>query len=71
LSWLAGGAAELAQVRARSARWRFAVGCARAAIFPPRSNRGPVVGAGALGAGVVSLTWFTVGEAFPRCGSSP
>ena len=28
-------AAELAQVPDRPARWRFAVGCARAAVFPP------------------------------------
>jgi hypothetical protein len=62
--WGAAMLAELAQVRARSARWRFAVGCARAAIFPPRSNRGPVVGAAALGLGAVILAGFTVGEAF-------
>jgi hypothetical protein len=57
--------AELAQVQARSARWRFAVGCAWVAIFPPRSDRGSVVGAAALGAVAVSLTGFTVGETFP------
>jgi hypothetical protein len=62
--WGAAMLAELAQVRARSARWRFAMGCARTAIFPPRSNRGPVVGAAVLGAVAVILAWFTVGEAF-------
>lgn len=63
--WGAAMSAELAQVPDRSARWWFALGCARVAIFPPRSNRGPVVAAAALGAAVVGLTGFTVGEAFP------
>lgn len=62
--WGAAMTAELAQVRAHSERWRFAMGCARAAIFPPRSTS-PVVGAAALGAVVVGLTGLTVGEGFP------
>jgi len=57
--------AELAQVPARSARWRFAFGCALVAIFPPRSNRGPIVVAAGSSAGALLLTGFTVGEAFP------
>jgi hypothetical protein len=63
--WGAAMLTELGQVRARSARWRFAVGCARVAIFPPRSNRGPVIATMALGAGAVILTGLTVGEALP------
>ena len=63
--WGAAMVAELAQVRASRARWRFAVGCSRTAIFPPRSNRGPVVGVVGLSAGAVILTGFAVGETFP------
>ena len=63
--WGAAMVAELAQVRDHSGRWRFAVGCARVAIFPPRSNRSPVAVAAALGGGAVILAGFTVGEAFP------
>jgi hypothetical protein len=37
--WGAAMAAELAQVQGRSARWRFAAGCARTAFFPPPGSR--------------------------------
>jgi hypothetical protein len=43
--WGAAMAAELAQVRDRAARWRFAAGCARAAVFPPGGSRAAVVAA--------------------------
>jgi hypothetical protein len=37
--WGEAMAAELAQVQERGARWRFAAGCARAAVFPPGGSR--------------------------------
>jgi hypothetical protein len=49
LDWGAAMTAELAHVQGPRARWWFAVGCARVALFPPRSPRmrlfraGPVV----------------------------
>jgi hypothetical protein len=48
--WGAAMAAELAQVpvQERAARWRFAAGCARAAIFPPGGTRSAVGVAGVL-----------------------
>jgi len=48
--WGEAMAAELAQVpvQERAARWRFAAGCARAAIFPPGGSRAAVGVAGAL-----------------------
>lgn len=49
--WGAGMIAELQAVDGRFARWRFAIGCARAALFPPATatrlamdGRGPVCG---------------------------
>ena len=44
----AGLAAELAQVPDRSARWRFAAGSARSAVFPPGGNRVAAAVTGAL-----------------------
>lgn len=46
--------AELAQVRGRSGRWRFALSCARAALSLPLPTRRPVV---AVVAGVVVAVW--------------
>jgi hypothetical protein len=46
--WGAAMTAELAQVPARRERWRFAAGCARAAVLPPGGSRAPVGVAGAL-----------------------
>jgi len=43
--------AELDQVTGRPARWRFALGAARAALVPPRSKRLPWLAAIALAAG--------------------
>jgi hypothetical protein len=58
--WGAAMAAELAQVKDRPTRWRFALGCARTAVFPPRDHRaapavtgGLAVVAAALAAGAV------------------
>ncbi|HEX7277917.1 MAG TPA: hypothetical protein VF244_11125, partial [Acidimicrobiales bacterium] len=63
--WGAAMRAELGQAPDAAARWRFALGCARVAMFPPRSSRGPVVAAVALGVGAAGLTGLTVGQAFP------
>src|SRR5512132_255398 len=43
--WGTAMTAELAQVQDPTARWRFAAGCARAAVFPPGGNRAAVAGA--------------------------
>jgi hypothetical protein len=52
--WGAAMVAELAQVRARAARWRFAAGCARVAVLPPHTNRVAVGVAAALAAAAVA-----------------
>jgi hypothetical protein len=44
--WGAAMSAELAQLHTPAARWWFALGCARVALFPPRSSRLPVVAVG-------------------------
>jgi hypothetical protein len=63
--WGAAMSAELTQVRGRSSRWRFAAGCARAAMLPARDSRLPVLAAGTLaGVAVVSAT-LAVGQALP------
>jgi hypothetical protein len=46
--------AELAQVRGRPARWRFALSCARAALSLPLPTRRPVL---AIAAGIVVAVW--------------
>ena len=63
--WGAAMTAELAQVPTRPGRWRFALGCARVAIFLPRSNRGPVVAAAVFGAAGVGVAGLTLGEVVP------
>ncbi len=63
--WGAAMTAELAQVRNRSSRWWFAAGCARVAIFPPRSSRVPVLMAGVLAATAVVTAGPVVGYALP------
>jgi hypothetical protein len=52
--WGAAMAAELVQVQGRSARWRFAAGCARAAMLPPHTDRVAVGVAAALAAAAVA-----------------
>jgi hypothetical protein len=56
--WGAAMAAELTQVPAqgRAARWRFAAGCARTALFPPGGNRAAVAVAGGLALAGVAVT---------------
>jgi len=63
--WGAGMAAELAQVRDRAARWRFAAGCARVAVFPPHDRRVPVLPVAALATAAVVVAALTIGDAFP------
>jgi hypothetical protein len=63
--WGAAMAAELAQVHGGSARWRFAAGCARTAIFPPRGSQTPVLVAGALAMAAVAATALATGLAAP------
>jgi hypothetical protein len=63
--WGAAMAAELDQVQGSSVRWRFAAGCARAAIFPPRSNRVPVFVVAALAVVAAVTAQSVVGYALP------
>jgi hypothetical protein len=62
--WGAAMTAELAQVEGGKARWRFAVGCARAALFPPGGDRAAVV-AGALTVAALAATALVTGAALP------
>src|SRR5262245_1526024 len=61
--WGPAMAAELAQVEGRSARWCFAAGCARAALFPPHGNRVSLVAV--LAAAAATTAWLAVGHALP------
>jgi hypothetical protein len=63
--WGAAMTAELAQVRDRGARWWFAAGCARTAMFPPRGNRLPVLAAAALATAATIAAGLVVGRAVP------
>jgi hypothetical protein len=63
--WGAAMAAELAQVPDSAARWRFAAGCAHAAIVPPRGNRAAVGVAGALAVAALVATALATGAALP------
>jgi hypothetical protein len=63
--WGRAMAAELAQVQGRAARWRFAAGCARTAVFPPRGNRAAVGVAGALAVTATAATALATGAALP------
>lgn len=58
--------AELAQVRGGgSSRWRFAAGCARTALFPPRGSRAPLLAVGAGAVAAVAAAQVAVGAALP------
>ena len=46
--WGAAMTAELTQVRDHAARWRFAAGGARAAVFPPAGDRAAAIAAGTI-----------------------
>jgi hypothetical protein len=63
--WGAAMAAELAQVQDRAARWRFAAGCARAALLPPGGNRAAVGIAGALAVAAMVAAALLTGAALP------
>jgi hypothetical protein len=65
--WGEAMAAELAQVpvQERAARWRFAAGCARAAIFPPGGSRAAVGVAGALAVTATAAAAGATGAALP------
>jgi hypothetical protein len=63
--WGPAMAAELAQVQGRRARWRFAAGCARTALFPPRGSGAAVPVTGALAAGAVAAAAALTGAALP------
>jgi hypothetical protein len=58
-------AAELTQVHDRPARWRFAAGCARAAVFPPRGSRAALGIAGALAVAATAAAALATGSVLP------
>ena len=62
--WGAAMAAELAQVEGGAARWRFAAGCARAAVLPG-GNRAAVLVAGALAVAAVATAALVTAAALP------
>jgi hypothetical protein len=57
--------AELAQVRGRPARRRFAAGCARAAVFPPRGHRAGVAVAGVAAVSATAAAALVTGAVLP------
>jgi hypothetical protein len=62
--WGAAMAAELAQVEGGTARWRFAAGCASAAVVPG-GNRVAVTVAGALAVAAIAAATLVTGAALP------
>ncbi len=74
--WGAAMLAELAAVPGAWARWRFALGCARTALFPPRSiarssaERSPVLGLLAVALPLLALPFIYMAAAlFEAIGS--
>jgi hypothetical protein len=63
--WGAAMTAELAQVPDGPARWRFAVGCARAAVFPAVGGWVAVGVAGALAVAAIVAVALATGAALP------
>jgi hypothetical protein len=63
--WGQAMAAELAQIPDRAARWRFAAGCARTALFPPGGGRVAVAAAGALAVLAVGAVAVGTGAVLP------
>jgi hypothetical protein len=53
--WGTAMTAELGHLTARPARWRFALGCARVALFPPRPGQRAAAAATVLGAVAVAV----------------
>jgi hypothetical protein len=62
--WGAAMTAELAQVQGPASRWRFAAGCARAAVLPPRDHRAAAV-SGALAVAATAAAALATGAALP------
>jgi hypothetical protein len=66
LEWGVAMTAELAEVTGRSARWRFALGCAGAALWPPRGGRAVfALGVGLLVLAVTMATGSVVEDLVP------
>jgi hypothetical protein len=63
--WGEAMAAELTQVRDPAARWRFAAGCARTAVFPPGGSRVAVAAAAVLAAVAVAVVALGTGAVLP------
>jgi hypothetical protein len=63
--WGQAMAAELAQVPGGAARWRFAAGCARAAVLPPGGSRTAVGATGALVVAALAATALGTGAVLP------
>jgi hypothetical protein len=63
--WGAAMAAELAQLPDGPARWRFAVGCARTAVFPPRDHRAALAVTGGLALAAVVASALVTGAVLP------
>ena len=64
--WGAAMEAELAQVpvQERAARWRFAAGCARAAVFPPGGSR-VAVGVAGVAVAATAAAALATGAVLP------
>jgi hypothetical protein len=63
--WGAAMVAELEQVQDSSSRWRFAIGCARTAVFPPLTGRRRVLGVAILAAISAAAVGPVVGYTLP------
>jgi hypothetical protein len=63
--WGTAMSAELTHLRTSSSRWRFALGCARVALFPPRSSRLSVVLVGAAAVTTAVSAGLAVGRVLP------
>jgi hypothetical protein len=57
--------AELSQLENPASRWWFALGCAQAALFPPRSSWRPVAMVGILGTAAAVAGGLTMGRVLP------
>ncbi len=57
--------AELAEIRGRSARWQFALSCARATLWLPPAGGWPVLAVTVVVVGAVAAVGTTVGSAVP------
>jgi hypothetical protein len=63
--WGPAMAAELTQVQGGPARWRFAAGCARTALFPPHGGRAAVAVAGGLAVAATAAAALVTAAALP------